>query len=468
MLSLYDLPLLLPLAPPPNNLPLPAGGAAINPTAGAPWITAVGDVPPVMAATLVTYPDRTVLADLPQAGHEWDDVASGYGSAIVTIEADDPAVALLDEGLLIEHRLYGQLAMTTIVEAWEIVELSQGEEADQVCKISGRSHLATLELAVVYPLIFGVGPTGDVQVDRVFNWASIDFPATGWEPATELQRQGDNDSIPPFFVDGNFGPHPAGWPEPDAYWIWSQPFDGNPAGNTAQMPVGDAYFRKAFVLAEPAQIRVYIGADDYWEAWIDGVKLRESEAAPAEAWSRTQHVDISLAAGLHVFAVRATNYSRLSPVGNVAGLIVAAYTIDQASKQPSTLVFLSDNTWEALGYPAATPGFTPGEVIQLVLGEAQARGALTEVSMSFDETVDSNGQPWPVATQISTRCGTDLGTFIVGELGSTYIDVRMQPGGYVLDAWIIGTGGESTDVALDPSAVDPRTGALTVLRRTYG
>src|SRR5690606_38461757 len=137
-------------------------------------------------------------------------------------------------------------------------------------------------------------------------------------------------------------------------------------------------------------------------------------------------------------------------------------------KQPDTLVFLSDSSWDSLGYPAQTPGFTPGEVIELVLGEAQARGTLPNVSLSYDASVDSAGQPWPVATQIATRCGNDLGTFIVAELGATYIDVRMQPGGYVLDAWIFGTGGETTDVVLDPAVADPRNGSLTVLTRTYG
>src|SRR5690606_31754743 len=105
-LTIFDLPMLVPQGTPPLDLPLAVAGAAIAPQAGTPLIVPAGEVPAALTATLVSYPDRTPIAELPLVDLTFEDVASGYGSAIVKIEADDPAVALLDEGQLIEHRLY--------------------------------------------------------------------------------------------------------------------------------------------------------------------------------------------------------------------------------------------------------------------------------------------------------------------------------------------------------------------------
>jgi len=464
------LPLLSPISPPPPDLALGVGGAVIVPQAGRPWLASFGEIPEPMTATLVSYPDRTPIADLAQVAHEWEDPANAYGSAVVTIDGADPAVALLDEGQLIEHRLYGQLAFVSVVEQWEIRQIEQGEEVDELCVISGRSHLSLLELAVVYPLLFGTGPGGSVTIDRAFNWASADFDDSSWVAATELERQGDGVGPQPTFC-GSFGANPRGWPDPDSYWIWSQPYEGNVPGCQVYMPTGTSYFRHDFTVAEPVVARIYVGADNAFEAWLDGMLVYRSEPQPYEAWPTPRHFDVALAAGNHTIGIAGTNYVVDFVVGNLAGIIAAAFEIDPTSNEPDLgeLIFRTDDSWLALNYPPSPPGFTPGAVIRLVVEEAQARGGLVPVTFSFDDSVDSAGQPWPIVTNIATRIGTDVGTFVVSELGETYVDVRMEPGGYVLDAWVKGTQGETTSVQLDAApANDPREGALTTLRRVFG
>lgn len=441
-------------------------GLTLTPQMGAVNVVAAGvDAPPRMSADLVTFPARTHLATLDLVAAEFNDIAYGVGAARTTIDMIDPAVPMLQEGRLIEHRVDGQLVFTSIVEQWDLQRLAETEEVDQTCMISGRGHLAILEYGVVEPLIFGVGPTGTPTMDRVFNWAAPDFNDSSWLPATEIRRQGD--MIDPAGTWTQSSEYPLGWPDEDAYWILTRPLGpGSPSEPKA--PVGPTYFRHKFTLTERTELRVYVGADDEWEIWIDGVKHSSSAPAAPENWGRTQHVDMGLAAGEHTIGVKLVNSFRPSIATNAAGFIAAAYTISQRTKRPDQHVFSTDRSWLGLDFPATAPGFTPGEIIRIAVEEAQARGGLQMVSLSFTDRADSAGTPWPEVADFGTKAGTDLLTFIVGELGSTYVDVEMLPGGYLLDAYVKDTAWNTRNVDLRPALGGPSNGELRSLLERYG
>lgn len=63
--------------------------------------------------------------------------------------------------------------------------------------------------------------------------------------------------------------------------------------------------------------------------------------------------------------------------------------------------------WRALAYPAAAPGMTAGQIILILLTEAQARGELPGWGVSFSALVDSSNTPWPeLVPEYTCRVGT--------------------------------------------------------------
>jgi hypothetical protein len=106
-------------------------------------------------------------------------------------------------------------------------------------------------------------------------------------------------------------------------------------------------------------------------------------------------------------------------------------------------LIVSDGSWQCLAYPPTPPGMTPGEVIRHAVSEAQARGAIGEVRLGFDDRYDSGGNPWPVEGNIATKVGTNLWVFIGEEMAATYVDVSMAPGDFTLQAWGKGKRGRN-------------------------
>jgi hypothetical protein len=69
---------------------------------------------------------------------------------------------------------------------------------------------------------------------------------------------------------------------------------------------------------------------------------------------------------------------------------------------------------------------TPGYILDDLIDEAQARGALTGFTMGFSPTVDSDGDAYPDTLTIDVRSGSTL-TEIVGTLEELAVDVWVTP-----------------------------------------
>lgn len=108
---------------------------------------------------------------------------------------------------------------------------------------------------------------------------------------------------------------------------------------------------------------------------------------------------------------------------------------------------------EAVAYPqggiAGDPsrgfaGIAPGHLSRVLIDEAITRGALTGVTRTYTDTVDSNNAPWAVSLDQTERAGTDL-LRIHDRMAATAVDVYMKPD---LQLWMVNTRGVDRTLTL--------------------
>ena len=369
-------------------------------------------------------------------GRRWQDVHNDTGSGSFSVQNDDPDLGAVDYGDIVEFSINGTARFNSLVEKIDRVAIAPGEEVDEATAVSGRGHLAVLEEAVVQPIPFGLA---DV---RRFDYSAPELDDSGWVAATEIE-QGQG-------ITGNVrGDMPDGWPDDQAWWIWDRNSSTTPGATAA--PEGDVYFRKEVTVAATGTYRVFITCDNSFELSIDGARVLADDPNLAWNWMETKKVDLFLVAGTHLFALRCHN---LPPGGdNPAALILSVYAIDREVLGANLV--RSDDTWMVLGYPADPPGFTPGEVLRILVDEAQDRGSLTGVVLGCDDDDDSDGDPWAATGDIALQVGKDY-LSVIRQLCEVYMDARMRVGSLTLDAFV--SRGQAQSVSLTEG------GNLTELR----
>lgn len=308
--------------------------------------------------------------------------------------------------------------------------------------------MALWEDMVVYPEL-GAGQVLENDT-RLFNFSSKHFDDSAWGAAVQSE-QGTGDA------GGSRYAAPANLP-PEmevAWWIWSEA-----SPTTGSVAAGDAYFRKSYTTTGEL-VRIYITADNAHELYLDGelVEVDDVLRGGGVGWGGLKQVDRWLSSGTHVFAIKGTNVAGVAP--NPAGVLMAAFQLTSNGMTLGPLRVQTDNTWKALGYPASVPGLTPGKVLRHLLEEAQARGAMTGVTLGFTDAVDTAGAAWATTPDIGFPVGLD-GLSVLRQLSESYIDCAMAPGSLRLDAWSHGTRGAAKAVTLTPGV------NLTELRNEEG
>jgi hypothetical protein len=449
---------------------LAVGPAVRAPVAGGPRILPAGVVPPVIAAYAyrptdialggnpygVNRPQLVVSLDNAWA-RTWQDRLNEAGSGSMTLANDDPDLADIHDGDLVRFELYGTATMSWFVADRERTTAAVGEELEQVTKLSGPAHVSLLAQSLVYPVRAPiVWPPPDsralegvpIEEDRIFAWSAIGYPDSTWG-APEIYLVDPHEATPAWWglCDA--------WPPGNAHWIWA------PGYTQLLAPGGSCYFRRQFDLAEPTKVILYAAADDSLQLWLDGALVINRDE-----WFNTaadiQTVTVDLDAGTHCIAARAHN-SEAGPVDgiNPAAFICAVYAIDTNGTVASAPFLVSDDDWKMLAYPSEPPTITPGQVALTVLGEANQRRGHPVISAAFSADVDSDGNPWERAGEISTKVGTDLLTFF-RELAATYVDFWMEPGSYTLHLWNKDRRGvtRTVNLHLPTNPMNPASGNL--------
>lgn len=371
----------------------------------------------------------TLIASLDQRREpQWLDQLNDPGSGSVKIHERDPILvsnpSLVDYDNIVRMAIDGTDVFAFVVQGRSKPPAPKNEEAGRWWELSGRGVLALLGDVIVYPEVSGTSP-----VDRTFGWMAVAFDDSGWSAATEIQRQDAGTPVT------DYSGYPTGWPDPLAYWIWSRGLSGG------AMPAGTSYFRKTFTLGSATPTAIFASCDNAFDLWIDDEKVIENLAADPShiGWNDPQRFDRWLGAGDHTIAVQALNERGATFAAGPAGLIVTVVETTIGGQLSTTILERTDNSWLADDYPAEVPGMTPGEILSVLVSEAQTRGGLTGITLGFDGASDSNSAYWDASPDIAFQVGSNY-LDVVKVLAEQYIDVKMTPE-LVLEAYNTGTLG---------------------------
>lgn len=389
-----------------------AGSVLSAPVVGKPTIT-LPSAPAPETRIVLRRCDRTaplaVVDELSGAfARGWQDVHNAEGSGRLSLGNDDADLAGLDFFDVVRFELDGSTRFAMQVEQKTTRAVTSGEEVDEVTEISGRGLVSILEDAVVYP----VEPLGRSRFseNRIFNFGTPELNDAGWSPAVATSIEDEGWLAP-------------GWPDSGAAYLWDR-FTGV---DVVGVPGGDVYFRHWFTTADELTVDVYIAADDEFDAFLDGLALSSDRFNPSDY--TPEKTRVTLAAGDHLLAIRGRNLNDLR-----ASVIAAVLEVNPGDGSiVGTVASTGFGEWKMLAYPPNPPGFTPGEVLRLLLAEAQARGSALGVTLGFTDGADSSGEPWPVTADLSFAVGSDL-LSVVKQMSETYFDFAMTPS-LVLDAW---------------------------------
>jgi hypothetical protein len=364
--------------------------------------------------------------------YEWTDELGedGLGSLDVHHDGADltAAPSLKDVWNIVRVSIDGTERFGFIIEKPAWAPAPTGEKAEDVYRLQGRSVLTILEDAAV-----DKAPEAPIkQEQRTFGWMYPDYDDSSWIAATQLQRQ---DATGP---DTAWPTWPREWPDPTAYWIWSQTFTGS--SPIDHMPVGTSYFRKKFTLAVETVVVIAVACDNGDVVWLDDEPIVSfTDDDWAAGWHTWIRYDIKLEAGDHTIAVSGTNLAGAAGhTHNPAGLLMSIMQADKEAPDgiatPRVVILHTDSSWKALDYPPEPPGMTPGEIFRILVAEAQARGCFPALTLSFTDADDTDGTPWTIIPEVAFDVGRDL-LLAAKHLSEFACDIGMTPT-LVFDAWV--------------------------------
>lgn len=188
---------------------------------------------------------------------------------------------------------------------------------------------------------------------------------------------------------------PAEWADSNAHWLWAD--DGTVC-----------YLALDFSTASAQQVRFEASADDEGDFYLDGVELlslrgegRHQETMQSEAFL--------LPSGSHRLAIRGEDTG-----GTAAGVIASLMgTLSDGQPDSANVIARTDNSgnWVGVGDPARTPGMLAGEIITLLIDEAQARGAIQSISVDLTDTEQSptgSGVSWTTEYALTVQVGASV------------------------------------------------------------
>jgi hypothetical protein len=268
------------------------------------------------------------------------------------------------------------------------------------------------------------------QEVRIFGYsASTGVDRTAWPPAVVTDpRYGESDQR---FT------RPESWPDPLSSWLWDR-------DASVSVPPGTMRFARIFNLpvgfGGPMPVQIWTAADGLGEVSLDGTKIVD---IPGPYSGQSFTFSAELGDHFHLLTARLTNF-----VGR-SGFQFTVLPVDGDHFGDS--IARSDPSTKALGYfdPAL---FTPGKIVKLLYQEARVRGALLNWSIGFDETVDSNGNPWDNVADYQVRVGLDY-LSVLKQMSEQLLDFKFSPSTRTLYCFRIAEMGTSSAVLLGDPAV---------------
>lgn len=319
------------------------------------------------------------------------------GGGSVTLRSDDfkflETPALLDRRNIVKCRYGNKVVAAFIVQSQEEVYVDKSEGRASAMTYAGESLKSWFRDASLYA---DGGFKSDSYIGRPFSFASTTGPwynSSDWSPAVNVTRR--DWASPP----NNWGPgSPEGWPDeaPHSYWVWKVA-NGYPDG----APAETVLWRYAFNIAAGTGKRRYklsLSADNTFDAFLNGQSL-----GSGTEWNSVSEFEFELSPGDHVIALETKN------LASVAGIIFALSRSTTAGEGGTySLIYESGQPGLVWYNKPGRPGWTPGQILRVILEEAAARGVLFPkvIKPTFTDDKDSNGVDWLPPLDWSWNLGT--------------------------------------------------------------
>ena len=159
----------------------------------------------------------------------------------------------------------------------------------------------------------------------------------------------------------------------EAQWIWW------PQHVKSEVPSGACYFRKTFTMRSPEQGQIDIGADDWYELFVNGQRV-----GSGRSWRKLQTYDVSrhLIRGRNTIAVKVENRQ-----GSTAGLTARVIVKDRGN---TYVAHSTDGSWKTNLKPL--PFWQRSAYSDRRWSKAQSLGPLGQTEPWFDKnTVADSG-----------------------------------------------------------------------------
>lgn len=395
---------------------------------------------PGVPAARTVWPDpsaqwlwtRTIQTDMPDGEQRWFRgffTVSSQTNVRISGTADNYGWFYLDGKFL--------FSTNTWQKYWSVgVTLEPGTHSLQIRGMNANAPAVKYSPAAVMATV--EGPSGIIfRTASNINWEATVTPQTfatteanhgpGWHRPLGISQS----TLRPLNIKAGY---PTDWPDPTAQWIWGS--DPSMTSEAEQI----CYFRNRVNITQAGTYRWFVTADDGYICWVDGIEVLslDYEGTAANGWMRSDEIDLDLTAGVHVFALRGrnqTNAAQFTARGNPAAVLGTLMTLD-GNLKPNTPVpwtatkNTGPNSRDGWFANWSGPAWKAGDVLYTLINEAKgpnrAVTRLTNVTMDFNASVDSNGQPWTTRVSRTWDIGTSLlqVAFDLCELG---VDIWMTP-----------------------------------------
>lgn len=373
---------------------------------------------------------------------KWQDIGSAVGNGEFALLRTDVQIADCPIGGLVMVTLDGDDVFAWRIDSIEDTVIDADEEAAEVTVFSGPSLGAILDDVIVYPSkgVYEVDyppALADLRVvlkptspDRSIGWMEPAFDDGDWSAAVEVL-----DIAGPF--------RPEGFPNP-GQWIWHE------AAVDDEHDVGAiGLFRDTFTPVSPVvfAVKIVFAALEQVDVYLDGVLLAHTDpATDSDVGQHAREVVCEINGDLpHTLAFKVSHL-----VEGLAGLAYVVY-------EHNTGTVLAESSSSTLALDGTTePGMNAGAILTQLIQEGYDRGCVPDITMSFNDTDDSNSNPFPsIDGDFAVRVGDTL-LDVLQQLTEGWCEWAIGPGGdgqllqlWVADGLALPGGGTSTGRGTD-------------------
>ena len=253
------------------------------------------------------------------------------------------------------------------------------------------------------------------------------------------------------------GAHPDGYVDSFAGWIGGVALDGN--GSHAASEVW--YFDFRPTLTAGPLVGIMTGGST--AAWaLDGILYERGAEAPAEQRKTAYALgEDEVTAGVHVFRSKITHRVAANPNPALFAATFYQQVTDASLAWPNVVARTGLNVdssdpkmgggWRVLRTPASPPGLTWGRFYRSMFDRAQAEHYLQPWSLDFSDTVDSDGNTWPVRDDMTARVNDRHGRFLESSRDMGWAETGAHKTQRKLRAWVHGKRGSFWNFSGSPT-----------------